>query len=126
MKGQGIADNHLVEALRYVEEDESLFHLNLGPAARSLNQPASALRQYIIAREKSGESGDVNANSNAELAIAEILTLHPHLEQPEVVIRQFEKTESGVTSFVRKIIENTAAKVISGILFGVVAAWILI
>ena len=126
MKGQGIADNHLVEALRYVEEDESLFHLNLGHAARSLNQPASALRQYIIAREKSGESGDVNANSNAELAIAEILTLHPHLEQPEVVIRQFEKTESGVTSFVRKIIENTAAKVISGILFGVVAAWILI
>ena len=126
MRGQVIADNHLVEALRYAETDDSLFHLNLGHAARSVNQPASALRQYIIAREKSGESGDVNANSNAELAIAEILTLHPHLEQPEVVIRQFEKTESGVTSFVRKIIENTAAKVISGILFGVVAAWILI
>ncbi|HIG20166.1 MAG TPA: hypothetical protein EYQ78_05285 [Candidatus Poseidoniales archaeon] len=118
-------ENHLVETLRYSEVDDSLFHLNLGHAARYVNQPASALRQYIMAREKSKQSSDLNAYSNAQLAITEILTLHPHLEQPEVIIEKFEKSEPGAMKFVRKIIENTTSKIISGILFGIVATLLI-
>jgi len=118
-------ENHLVESLRYAEVDNSLFHLNLGHAARSANQPASALRQYIMAREKSGQSSDLNAYSNAEMAITEILTLHPHLEQPELVIEKFERSEPGAMKFARRIIENTASKIISGILFGIVATLLI-